>query len=116
MGHDPIKQVITCTHFPRYFETPGALIWRFLAFSPRNWGHVPLNRQVDLDRSSRCAPGPSAPFATGLGDQAFFGGAAPHFGEFFLFAALDALRQTDPSTAAKAPDGSQEKWITMDNL
>ncbi|CAK9034612.1 Probable phthiotriol/phenolphthiotriol dimycocerosates methyltransferase 2 [Durusdinium trenchii] len=43
-----------------------------------------------------------------LGDQAFFGGAAPHFGEFFLFAALDALRQTDPSTAAKV--GRLQAW------
>ena len=23
MGHDPLKNRYTCTHVPRYFETPG---------------------------------------------------------------------------------------------
>ena len=35
------------------------------------------------------------------GPGPFFGGATPHFGEFFLFTVVDALQQVDPKTAAQ---------------
>ena len=35
------------------------------------------------------------------GPGPFFGGATPHFGEFFLFTVVDALQQVDPKTASQ---------------